>query len=181
MKFSKSTLAILAVASISFACLPMHAAIIVGLSFPSSGGGDNDIFTINSSSPGLIQQSHPVTGLQANEQLRGIDFWNGTIFGLGSGGNLGRIRDRHAERYLALAEFWIESRGNNVGRPDWERESEARCEAYVRGQAYGEGRPSWGAYAQDHEPVLEMRCDDLAEDKLLRPGFRAHNNRRDFC
>lgn len=70
----------------------------------------------------------------------------------------GRIPEPVDERrYLALAEFWIESRGNNVGRPDWERESFQQCKEYVRSQAYGEGRPSWGSYAQDHEPVLQMR------------------------
>jgi len=87
-KFLKISLSTLAVALITFACLPAQAAIIVGLSFPSSGGGDNDIFAINSGSPGVIQQSHPLTGMLANEQIRGIDFWNGTIFGLGSAGNL---------------------------------------------------------------------------------------------
>lgn len=86
-------------------------------------------------------------------------------------------------RYLALAEFWIESRGNNVGRPDWERESFQQCEEYVRGQAYGEGRPSWGAYAQDHEPVLRMRSIEghAVRATLLCAGLiaAAHENGRE--
>ncbi len=85
--------------------------------------------------------------------------------------------------YLALAEFWIENRGNNVGRPDWERESFQECEAYVRGQAYGDGRPSWGAYAQDHEPVLQMRSIEghAVRATLLCAGLiaAAHENGRD--
>jgi hypothetical protein len=86
--FFKVCLATLAVGLMAFAGLNTQAAVIVGLSYPSSGGGENDIFTMDSSAPGLIQQSHPLSGLQANETLRGIDFFNGTIFGLGSGGNL---------------------------------------------------------------------------------------------
>jgi hypothetical protein len=92
MKFQqtslKKCLAILAVGAAAIVCLPTQAAIIVGLSYPSSGAGDNDIFTIDSSSPGSILESHPLTGLQSSETLRGIDYWNGVIYGLGSGGNL---------------------------------------------------------------------------------------------
>lgn len=39
----------------------------------------------------------------------------------------------HDDRYLKLAEFWIDNRGNHQGRRDF------------------------GAYAQDHEPVLQQR------------------------
>lgn len=57
--------------------------------------------------------------------------------------------------YLALAEFWIENRGNNIGKPDWEK-SRAEAEQFVRDQKYGSGRPSWGAYAQDDKSVFEQ-------------------------
>jgi len=84
----KSCLAAAVAGLIALSCLPSNAQLLVGLSFPSQGGGDNDIFTIDASNPGLILQSHPLTGLQASETLRGIDFWGGTVYGLGSGGNL---------------------------------------------------------------------------------------------
>ena len=58
--------------------------------------------------------------------------------------------------YLSLAEFWIEDRGNNIGKPDWEKSRE-QAEQFVRNQEYGEGRPSWGAYAQDDKPVFEQQ------------------------
>src|SRR5581483_5425830 len=60
------------------------------------------------------------------------------------------------ENYLSLAEFWIENRGNNIGKPDWEKDHQA-AERFVRNQEYGDGRPSWGAYAQDDKPVFEQQ------------------------
>ena len=58
--------------------------------------------------------------------------------------------------YLKLAEFWIETRGNNIGKPDWEKDHR-EAEQFVRNQEYGSGRPSWGAYAQDDASVFEQQ------------------------
>jgi DUF1680 family protein len=57
--------------------------------------------------------------------------------------------------YLALAEFWIENRGNNIGKPDWTNHKAA--EQFVRDQEYGNGRPSWGTYAQDDASVFDQK------------------------
>jgi DUF1680 family protein len=57
--------------------------------------------------------------------------------------------------YLRLAEFWIDDRGHNIGMPDWDKDWHA-AEEFVRNQQYGDGRPSWGAYAQDDKPVVEQ-------------------------
>lgn len=57
--------------------------------------------------------------------------------------------------YLRLAEFWIDNRGHNIGKPDWEKNWHA-AEEFIRNQEYGDGRPSWGAYAQDDQPVVEQ-------------------------
>lgn len=62
----------------------------------------------------------------------------------------------HEQDYLSLAEFWIEDRGNNIGKPNWEKDHRA-AELFVRNQEYGAGRPSWGAYAQDDAPVFEQQ------------------------
>lgn len=62
----------------------------------------------------------------------------------------------HEDSYLRLAEFWIENRGNNTGKPDWEKNRQL-AEQAVRKQDYGTGRPSWGAYAQDDAPVFEQQ------------------------
>jgi DUF1680 family protein len=61
----------------------------------------------------------------------------------------------NGQNYLRLAEFWIENRGHNIGKPDWEKDHHA-AELFVRNQEYGNGRPSWGAYAQDDKPVFEQ-------------------------
>lgn len=89
------------------------------------------------------------------------------------------------QRYLELAEFWIESRGNHVGQPRWGVESDAKCEEYVRSQAYGDGRPSWGSYAQDHQPVLEQETIEghAVRAALLCTGLiaaAAANGRADY-
>jgi DUF1680 family protein len=59
------------------------------------------------------------------------------------------------KRYLSLAEFWIENRGHHSGKPDWEP-NRSQAEEEVRKFDYSKGRPSWGAYAQDHVPVFEQ-------------------------
>jgi hypothetical protein len=61
---------------------------LVGLGFPSQGGGDNDLIGFDSSNPGAISFVHPIFGVAGGESIRGIDFWNGTLYGLGSAGNL---------------------------------------------------------------------------------------------
>jgi len=60
------------------------------------------------------------------------------------------------KQYLELAEFWIENRGNHAGGPDWEKHDHDTCLAYIRNKEYGDNRPAWGAYAQDHKSVLEQ-------------------------
>lgn len=57
--------------------------------------------------------------------------------------------------YFHLAEFWIENRGNNIGKPDWKNQKAS--EQFVRNQEYGTGRPSWGTYAQDDASVFEQK------------------------
>jgi hypothetical protein len=64
------------------------AELLVGISFPGVGSGDNDVVGFDSSNPGSILFDHPITGLAASENIRGIDSWNGTVYALGSAGNL---------------------------------------------------------------------------------------------
>lgn len=69
------------------------------------------------------------------------------------------------ETYLRLAERWIEARGHHIGAPDWEADG-AKAEAFVRAyRDYDKGRPTWGAYAQDHKPVFEQ---DTIEGHAVR-------------
>ena len=78
-----SAAGLLALASIS-----TKAQLLVGISFPSQGGGDNDVIGFNASNPGTILFDHPIIGLAASESIRGIDYWNGAVYALGSAGNL---------------------------------------------------------------------------------------------
>lgn len=60
------------------------------------------------------------------------------------------------EHFLRLAEFWLEARGHHCGQPDWDHLSEPDCRKFICEKRYGEDRPSWGSYAQDHKPLLEQ-------------------------
>jgi len=63
-------------------------------------------------------------------------------------------------RYLRLVEYWLDNRGNNCGKPTSEQwhTAEPECAQWIRKQAYlGQGRPSWGDYAQDHLPIFEQK------------------------
>ena len=87
--------------------------------------------------------------------------------------------------FQALAEFWIENRGVHCGLPDWDGWTDKECVAYIRGCQYGEGRPSWGAYAQDHIPVLEQTeiVGHAVRATLLYTGVAAsawENDRADY-
>ncbi len=66
--------------------------------------------------------------------------------------------------YMKLAEFWLENRGNHTGKPNWD-EGEEKATQYIRSAGYGDSRPSWGSYAQDHKPVLEQ---DTIEGHAVR-------------
>jgi DUF1680 family protein len=86
--------------------------------------------------------------------------------------------------YLALAEFWIENRGHNMGKPDWDKDR-AAAEAFIRREEYGDGRLSWGAYAMDDKPVFEQETlhGHAVRATLLCAGIAAAarvNARRDY-
>jgi PEP-CTERM putative exosortase interaction domain len=70
------------------ASLSAKADLALGISFPSQGGGDNDVVGFDTSNPGTILFDHPIIGVVGGESIRGIDFWNGTVYALGSAGNL---------------------------------------------------------------------------------------------
>ncbi|MEN6306748.1 MAG: beta-L-arabinofuranosidase domain-containing protein [Anaerohalosphaeraceae bacterium] len=61
-------------------------------------------------------------------------------------------------RYLDLAEFWLENRGNHCGKPTEQQwnEDEPGCQSWIRSQQYGDSRPSWGPYAQDHKSIFQQ-------------------------
>jgi len=48
----------------------------------------NNLINFWSDTPGNIENSYNITGLQLSEEIRGIDFWGGKIYGLGSSSRL---------------------------------------------------------------------------------------------
>jgi hypothetical protein len=48
----------------------------------------NNVITFYSDAPGTILSAHAVTGLQGSERIRAIDWWNSTIYALGSSSRL---------------------------------------------------------------------------------------------
>ena len=48
----------------------------------------NQLVSFDSASPGTLVSAHNISGLQGNEQLRGVDWIDGTLFGLGDGSHL---------------------------------------------------------------------------------------------
>ena len=49
---------------------------------------NDNLVTFYSDAPGTIISAYSITGLQLNEQIRGLDAWEGTLYGLGSGSHL---------------------------------------------------------------------------------------------
>jgi len=87
-RFVKNALIACTVGLFMLASVSAKAEQLIGISFPSLGAGDNDVVGFDSSNPGAILFDHPITGLAASESIRGIDYWNGTVYALGSAGNL---------------------------------------------------------------------------------------------
>src|SRR5262249_9130497 len=76
------------------------AELLVGITESSQGGVDNDVAGFDSSNPGTILFVHPITGLAAGETIHGIDNWNGTIYALGSAGNLYNLNAKTGQATL---------------------------------------------------------------------------------
>jgi hypothetical protein len=87
-RFVKNVVIACTVGLFTLASVSARADLALGISFPSQGGGDNDVVGFDTSNPGTILFDHPIIGVVAGESIRGIDFWNGTVYALGSAGNL---------------------------------------------------------------------------------------------
>ncbi len=69
---------------VSFACVPAKAAHELIFAVDVS----DNLVTFYSDAPGSILSAYTITGLQLNEQIRGLDAWEGTLYGLGSASHL---------------------------------------------------------------------------------------------
>jgi trimeric autotransporter adhesin len=113
-RFVKNILIAITVGLFTLASVSARAELLVGISFPSQGGGDNDVVGFDSSNPGTILFDHPIIGLSASESIRGIDFWNGTVYALGSAGNLYNLNYNTGQATL-IGSFGVVLNGASYG------------------------------------------------------------------
>lgn len=69
-----------------------------------------------------------------------------------------------ADSYLRLAEYWIDSRGDHCGLPNWGGWGNEEAEKWIKANTYADttvygthSRPSFGPYAQDSIPLTEQQ------------------------
>src|SRR5260370_11491404 len=97
------------------ASVSAKAEQLIGISFPSMGVGDNEVVGFESSNPGAILFDHPIVGLGASESIRGIDFWNGTVYALGSSGNLYKLNYNTGQATLIGSGLGVVLNGASYG------------------------------------------------------------------
>jgi DUF1680 family protein len=92
------------------------------------------------------------------------------------------------KQYLNLAEFWLENRGHHCGKPtqqQWDQDEPA-CQSWIRSGQYGDSRPNWGSYAQDHKSIFEQETIEghAVRASLMCAGLTAAaqvNGRVEYC
>jgi hypothetical protein len=77
----------LALSLVMFAAVRANATLTHELMYATEFSTDN-ILSFYSDAPGTILSSHAITGLQSSEDIRGIDEFNGVLYGLGSSSRL---------------------------------------------------------------------------------------------
>ena len=55
---------------LTLATLPANADLLIGISFPSQGGGDNDVVGFDSTDPGTVIYEHPIVPAGANDTIQ---------------------------------------------------------------------------------------------------------------
>jgi hypothetical protein len=81
-RFFQGSLAATVVGFCTFTGAPANAASQSELIYAVNQ--NNDLFSFRSDAPGTYLSWTAIGGLQAGEEIRGLDYWNGTIYGLGS-------------------------------------------------------------------------------------------------
>jgi hypothetical protein len=83
-RFLKGIIAATLVGVVTFTCMPAKAAheAIYGVDV------QNNLSLFYSDAPNTIVSQYSITGIKSAEEIRGIDYWNGTIYAFGSAGYL---------------------------------------------------------------------------------------------
>ena len=76
----KGNLAVSLIAGLAFTSMSAKAAheLVYAVDF------NNNLISFYSDAPGTVIGASAISGIQAAEEIRGIDFWGGTLYGLGS-------------------------------------------------------------------------------------------------
>jgi len=84
VRFLKGVLAGMLTAVLALACVSAKAAheLIYAVDV------NNNLVKFYSDTPGTIFEAHAINGLQLNEEIRGLDSWEGILYGLGSSSRL---------------------------------------------------------------------------------------------
>jgi hypothetical protein len=91
-------------------CLNANAELIYGVSDQL-----NELVSFNSASPQTLLSAHNISGLQGNEELRGIDWIGTTLYGLGDGSHLYTINPNTGVATLVGAQFSTVLNGIDFG------------------------------------------------------------------
>ena len=75
----------------------------------------NQLISFDSSTPGTLLSANNISGLAGNEQLLGITWFNGTLYGLGSGSHLYTINPNTAVATPVGAQFSPTLNGSDFG------------------------------------------------------------------
>jgi Domain of unknown function (DUF4394) len=80
----QSTLAATVIGFNIFICMPAKAGPAIAPDHIYAVDQNDNLFDFYSDAPGTILNQHAIFGIQSAEEIRGIDYWNGQIYGLGS-------------------------------------------------------------------------------------------------
>jgi hypothetical protein len=80
----RGTLAAALIGVVSLTCTPAQAAHEAIYAVDQN----NNLSLFYSDAPNAIVSAYSITGIKAAEEIRGIDYWNGTIYAFGSAGYL---------------------------------------------------------------------------------------------
>jgi hypothetical protein len=109
--FVKGILAATLVGLVTFTCMPANAAheMIYGVD------QNNNLINFFSDTPGTIINTYSINGIKNAEEVRGIDFWQGTIYAFGSFGELYTLNPNNGVATQVGSGFGVTPNGASFG------------------------------------------------------------------
>jgi hypothetical protein len=109
--FLKNILAATLIGLVTFTCVPAKAAHEMIYAVDQF----NNLFNFWSDAPGSIINQYSINGVQNAEEIRGIDYWNGTIYGMGSFGDLYTLNPNNGLATMVGPGFGVTPNGATFG------------------------------------------------------------------